>query len=245
MTYAYHIVAMCGVLILVGFFIYYNQDTVQGQFDDAKKTALDNIGSIVEKNKVGDIAEIFKNEATVVQKTVFVNENTGQELTEDEFINKVNQTGTLTEEDLVMIKVEGGESYGYTPKFKLEELPENHYQISNPVLFSGKLQKVIEDSCELNQDTNAVACDYITPALFSYTFEVTCEHRDFCNLITITRTGQKTNNDGSWDQKIQTNPSDFNEGEYIMSISANSDVINPDTQRPYLINAEQKFYMTE
>lgn len=245
MNYIPHVIGIVLILGLVFYFVWIHDGDINSAYNNAEQIALDNIGKIRTMNDAGDVAEIFKGKPTVVQETVFINQNTGKEVSKDEFIQTVNQTGTVTEEDLIQMYVTGGESYGYTAQFKNKELPDNHYQISNPVQFNGKLMKVIEGSCMLNPDTNNVECDYITPATFSYTFTVSCEYRDFCSLTDIFRYGQKTQNDGSWNQLIQTNPSDFTVGEYVMKIEANSEVINPVTLRPYIIIAEKKFNMVE
>lgn len=239
--YAIVIVLIFGV---IGFVVYNNNTEVKQTVDELEDIAMKNLGKITEVNGAGDIVDIFKGEPTVVQETTFVNESTGQELTKDEFIAKQETLGnTITEEDIVQMTIEGGESFGYTTKFDLKELPDSTYQIGNPVSFIGKLQKVIEGSCGLNQDTQVIECDYVDPAKFSFTFYVTCEYRDYCTLSTITRPGEMTNNDGTWLQKIQTMPSAYTPGTYKIMIEANSLVNNPATDRPYLISAEKIFHL--
>ncbi|MCV0393641.1 MAG: hypothetical protein K5790_10205 [Nitrosopumilus sp.] len=213
----------------------------QAVLNSAEQIALNNLGKIQSINDAGDIAEIFKGKPTVVQQTSFVNSNTGKEISEQEFIQLVNATGDLTDEDIINIKITGGESFGHTPKYSNVELPDNHYLIGNPATFSGLLKKVIEGSCKLNPETELVECKYVEPATFQYTFIISCEHRDFCALEPITRPSEETNNDGTWTQTIQTGR--FTEGEYLMSIQANSLVDNPLTQRPYLIEVEKTFQM--
>jgi hypothetical protein len=214
----------------------------QQVLNDVEKIALDKIGKIQSINDAGDIAEIFKGKPALVQQTTFINQNTGVELTEEEFISYQESQGVeLDGVDIFKIKIEGGESYGFTTKYSDIELPDNHYLIGIPAIFSGLLKKVIEGSCKLNDTTNQVECKYVDPATFKYTFIISCKYRDTCALETITRSQEETNNDGTWTQKVQTGM--FTEGEYMLSIQANSLVDNPITQRPYLIEVEQKFQM--
>ena len=244
MNYIPYVIIIVLIFGGLGFVVYSNNGNVQQSYDELEDIAMQQLGKISEVNDAGDVVEIFKGKPTLVQETTFVDSSTGQELTQEEFIAvQTAQGNKVTEEDIMQMTIEGGESYGFTAKFDLKELPESTYQVSNPVLFSGVMKKVIEGSCKLNQDTQVIECNYIDPSKFSYTFSVSCDHREFCNLSEIFRYNEMTNNDGSWSQKIQTNPSDFTPGEYLMKIEANSQVVNPATDRPYLISAEKVFYM--
>lgn len=130
------------------------------------------------------------------------------------------------------------QSYGHTTQYS--NAPSGDvYQIGNPVTISGKLLKVIPDSCKIIDGQQK--CEFISPAKFKYLFYVTCEFRDFCSTEDISR-WDWTDNDGNFKQIVQTPSSSFTSGMYRVDILANSEVKDP-SGRPYEVKAQYYFKM--
>lgn len=241
MTYFYHGLALFVVFALVIFAVVNNAPQVESAVAQAEVLAKQQLAKITSSTPAGDVIEVFENEPTVKQEKVYVNEETGENMTKEQMV-QIAVLKNISAEDIIILELTGASSFGFTTQYKNVELAVDYYQIGNPIVFNGKLKKVIPNSCEIDSKTDLIICDYIEPALFGYTFTISCEYRDFCSLSNIHRRTQDTNNDGTWSEKVHTSGSGgWVEGEYVMEVVANSEAINPETDRPYLITISKTF----
>jgi len=245
LSYFYHVLVLVAVFGLLGYVMFNTSQSDMEKGMEMAKDLKDKLAGITVTSPAGDIAKINENKPAIRQQQIFVNDETGEELTEEQLVQIAVLKG-IPEEDIILLAIEGGSSFGYTSRYKNTELSADHYQIGNPILFSGLLKKVIPGSCRMDRDTSQPVCEYIDPAKFKYTFTVTCQFREHCVLTDIVRQSEETHNDGTWDEKIQTSSSSFRtDGEYKMMLEANSEATNPETDKPYLITVEKIFFMVD
>jgi len=178
--------------------------------------------TITRTNQVGDSLELS------------LTPNQVQRIQEERFDNQtLAYNGTIRQSNL---NTEKGQTYGHTNLYD-KPLPQNMYFIGNPVDIKFKLTKVIPDSCRVVNEI--YICDYVTPAIFSFIMEITCEYRDFCSMSApVTVNNKKTENDGTFSYTWQTGG--LTQGKYMIMINANSEAIDQRTERPYQISLNQE-----
>lgn len=151
-----------------------------------------------------------------------------------------NSTNQTLNPDQTLIYTKAGQSYGRTEQFK-KQLQEDVYQIGNPIIVSGTLKKVVPNSCKLvNGETT---CEYIKPPIFDYMIEVTCSYRDACPLEDRINHG-RTDGNGGFSYQFQTSDPPFTQGEYLIRISATSEV-KDDLGIPYVLELEKKIQLVK
>ncbi len=192
---------------------------IGNQVYDTADTVVKN--TFTKTNQVGDTIILKLAPSQVKEQQVGIITSS-----DSETINSADKNSTLT--------VNQQDSFGHNSVDVI--LPENTYIIGNPFEISFKLKKVIPNSCRIVQ--NDEVCDYVTPAKFDFVMEISCRHRAFCSIDPITINNQQTNNFGEFKYMLYTN-SRFTEGDYMITVDANSISIDPDTQRPYEIHISQ------
>jgi len=129
-----------------------------------------------------------------------------------------NQTVQIRNETLIETSQIGGSSSDQIP-------------IGNIIRIAGNIRLV--DPNTINPDKP----EYVPPP-FKYVLEITCDHRQYCNLQPLATRGT-TDSIGNFEYKWTTSYRD-SLGEYVAKITARSEILDP-FDKPYLLEHEYRF----
>ena len=184
--------------------------------------------TITKTNDAGDTVTLSLSPAQVQAPEQIMEQNMDQQIQ--------NYNGTIQNSTLAVAR---GETYGHTNLYD-RPLPDYTYFVGNPVDIRFKLAKVIPETCHVSN--GILICEYVQPAIFKFTMEITCFYRSFCTMdAPLVINNKKTDNTGEFSYTWQTG--NRAPGTYMIIINANSEAINPKTLKPHEISLSQEIIL--